>query len=245
MKRSICIAYGAACYLVAMATMAYAALYFGNILVPVTIDAFGATPLPEALLINALLIVGFGVQHSGMARPGAKRVMARIVSDTLVRSTYVLISSLSVVVLMVCWQPIGIVVWHIESPLPRVALAGGYLAGWALIVRATFLIDHLEMFGLRQVLGHRRDQAPVEPGFCTPGAYRLVRHPVHLGWMIVLWMTPTMTLTHLLLSVGMTGYIVVGARLEEKSLVAQFPDYRQYARKVPMFIPSLRKRLDV
>ena len=244
MKKPLILVYGVGSYVVSVATILYAALFFGNIYAPHTIDMFGAMPLGDALLVNALLIVGFALQHSGMARARFKAFIARVLSPCLVRSTYILLSSVAVIALMVFWQPIGTLVWVVQSRVLSAVIAGVYFSGWILIIWATFLIDHFEMFGLRQTWTAYKGGTCPEPGFQTPGAYRHIRHPVHLGWMIVLWATPTMTLTHLLLATGMTAYILVGTRFEEKSLAARFPDYRQYARKVPMFFPSIRKRLD-
>jgi protein-S-isoprenylcysteine O-methyltransferase Ste14 len=245
MKKPIYLVGGIFSYVVSMGTILYAALFFGNIYAPHTIDVFGAMPAGEALLINAALVCGFGLQHSGMARVSCKRALARIVSNCMVRSTYVLMSSLAIIALMVLWQPIGVLVWSVDSAAISALVATAYFGGWLLILWGTCLIDHFEMFGLRQAWTACRGETCPEPGFQTPGAYRHVRHPIHLGWMIVLWATPMMTVTHLLLAIGMTAYILVGTRFEEKSLVRRFPDYRQYARKVPMFIPSLRRRLDV
>jgi protein-S-isoprenylcysteine O-methyltransferase Ste14 len=244
MKKFLALAFGIVCYVVSMATMLYAALYFGNVYAPHTIDAFGAMPIGEALLINAALILGFAVQHSGMARPAVKRFAARLVSPYLVRSTYILISSLAVILLMRLWQPIGILVWHFENAAAAAMIAGIYWMGWALIVWSTFLIDHFELFGLRQVWTACNGGTCFEPQFRTPGLYRHVRHPIHLGWMIVLWATPMMTVTHLFLAIGMTVYIVAGTRLEEKCLSSRYPDYSQYTRKVPMYLPSPWRRLD-
>lgn len=245
MKKWLVLAYGSVCYVLSVVTMLYATLYFGNIVVAHTIDMFGAMRLDQALVLNTALVAGFALQHSGMARPPCKEAIARLLSPCLVRSTYVLLSSLAVILLMLLWQPIGILVWMVESPLPGAIITVVYFAGWALIIGATFLIDHLEMFGLRQTWAAFKGRTSQEPGFQTPGIYRRVRHPIHLGWLIVLWATPTMTVTRLLLAVGMTVYILVGTRLEERRLARRFPLYRQYARKVPMFIPSPRKRLDV
>jgi len=245
MKATLMRAYGLTCYGISMLTIFYAALFFGNIYVPRTIDIFSATPTATAASVNVALVVAFALQHSGMARPGFKQVLARIVGPCLVRSTYVLVSSVAVVTLMVCWQPIGSLVWLVEATLPRLALVVLYFSGWILIVWSTCLIDHLELFGLRQVMRGCRGESCPEPGFQTPGAYRHVRHPTQLGWLIVLWATPVMTVTHLLLAVGMTIYIVIGTHLEERTLRARFASYRQYERKVPMFLPSLRRRLDL
>ncbi len=244
MKTILRRAYGLFCYALALTTILYAALYFGNIRLPKTIDGFGAAPLGYALLVNTALLVGFAVQHSGMARPACRRFTAHWLSGRLVRSTYVLASSLAVTLLMLCWQPIGIVVWQADNTWVSGALTGVYYSGWMLIAWATFLIDHLELFGLRQTWEKGNRGACREPEFQTPGLYRHVRHPINLGWMIVLWATPVMTVTRLVLAVGLTAYVLVGTRLEELRLEARFPLYRQYARKVPAFLPSLRRRLD-
>lgn len=245
MKKPLYLAYGVTCYIIAMATILYAALFFGNIYAPRTIDVFGARPVKDALFINASLIALFALQHSGMARTRFKRMVARVVSNCLVRSTYILLSSLAIIVLMVFWQPIGSLVWSVETGLFRAAIVAAYFSGWVLILWGTCLIDHFEMFGLRQAWTAYQGGTYLEPGFQTPGAYRHVRHPIHAGWLIVLWATPMMTVTHLLLAIGMTVYIFVGTRFEEKSLAERFPDYRQYARKVPMYLPSIWRRLDV
>lgn len=244
MKKRLYLAYGVTCYIIAMATILYAALFFGNIYAPRTIDVFGARPVKEALLVNATLIVLFALQHSGMARTGFKRFVARIVPRCLVRSTYILFSSVAIIVLMVFWQPIGSLVWSVGPGPFRWMIVAAYFSGWVLILWGTCLIDHCEMFGLRQTWTAYRGSACPKPEFRTPGVYRHVRHPIHAGWLIVLWATPVMTVTHLLLAMGMTIYIIAGTRLEEKCLAERFPDYRQYARKVPMLIPSLRRRLD-
>ena len=245
MKKPAYLVYGIFCYAVSMATIAYAALYFGNIYAPRTIDVFGAMPVEDALAVNAALILGFACQHSGMARPGYKRWLARLVSNCMVRSTYLLVSSLTIIALMVFWQPIGILVWSVDSTVFSTLIAAIYFGGWGLIIWSTCLIDHFELFGLRQAWAACNGETCPEPGFQTPGVYRHVRHPIHVGWIIVLWATPMMTVTHLLLSIGMTMYIVAGTALEEKDLRNRFSDYAQYMRKVPKFIPSPRRRLDL
>ena len=243
MKKPLYLVYGIFCYIVSMATILYAALFFGNIYAPRTIDVFGAMPVGKALLVNTTLIAGFALQHSGMARPGCKRALARIVSNCMVRSTYILLSSFAIIVLMVLWQPIGSLVWTVELPVFRALIAGVYFGGWLLILWSTCLIDHFELFGLRQAWTAYRGETCPKPEFRTPGAYRHVRHPIHLGWLIVLWTTPTMTVTHLLLAIGMSLYILIGTHLEEMGLMARFESYPQYMRKVPMLIPSLRRKL--
>jgi protein-S-isoprenylcysteine O-methyltransferase Ste14 len=244
MKKPLFLVYGIFCYVVSLATIGYAALYFGNICVPHTIDMFGAMRTEHALAVNAALIFGFALQHSGMARNSLKRLLARVVSNCMVRSTYILMSSLAIIALMVFWQPIGILVWSVESSFYGVLIAAVYFGGWVLILWSTCLVDHLEMFGLRQAWTASRGGTCAEPDFQAPGAYRHIRHPIHVGWIIVLWATPVMTVTHLLLAVGMTMYIVAGTALEEVDLRNRYRDYAQYMRKVPKFIPSLRRRLD-
>jgi protein-S-isoprenylcysteine O-methyltransferase Ste14 len=185
----------------------------------------------------------FALQHSGMARPEFKKWLTRIVPVCLERSLFVLISSITVIVLMLFWQPIGAVVWSVESASLRFLMTGAYFSGWVLIVWSTFLIDHFSYFGLRQAYTAYRGGTCDIPGFQTPGAYRVVRHPIQTGWLIVLWAAPTMTVTRLILAMGLTLYILVGTQLAESRLEHRFGSYTQYMRKVPMLLPSLRRHL--
>ena len=189
-----------------------------------------------------LLLVLFAVQHSLMARPFFKRWLCRRMPAAAERSTYVLLSSVTVALLMWYWQPLGGVVWSLVQYRGHVVITTLYLASWCLLVYSTFLIDHFELFGLRQAWRKNRDQT-VERSFVTPSLYRLVRHPIYLSWLGIFWFTPIMTASHLVLACGMTLYILVGIQLEERDLVERHPEYRQYQVKVPALIPSLTRRL--
>jgi protein-S-isoprenylcysteine O-methyltransferase Ste14 len=244
MNRWLALLYGIASYLVFVATMVYSVAFFGNLCVHRTIDAAPTIPIGQALLVNIAILVAFALQHSGMARPAFKRWLSKYLSPVVQRSTYVLASSLAMIGLMLLWQPIGWVVWSVEvSPAKEMILAS-YLVGWLAMCWATFLIDHYELFGLRQVWCAFRGVAPCrDPAFRTPAAYRFVRHPIYTGWLIILWAAPVMTISHLVIATGLTLYIVLGVRFEEDDLARRIPYYDQYRRKVPMLLPSWRKRL--
>lgn len=244
MRRWFILAFALASYVLFLVTIGYAVAFLGNLFVDRTIDAAARVPLREALMVNIGLLLIFAVQHSGMARVPFKLWLSRWLPRELVRSTFVLASSMTFIAVMLFWQPMGGVVWVTDSELLRRLVTGIYLLGWGLMVWSTFLIDHFELFGLRQAwCVFRRGGACVEPPFCTPAAYRFVRHPIYAGWLIVMWASPAMTATHLVLALGMTAYVVVGIRLEERDLAKRLPYYEQYRRKVPMLLPSWNKRL--
>ncbi len=180
-----------------------------------------------------------------MASPVFKRWQARIVPLCLERSAFVFVSSLTLIVLMVFWQPIGSIVWSVSSIAGRIFVNGAYFGGWVMVIWSTFLIDHFSYFGLRQAYNGYCGRTCKLSEFRTPGAYRIVRHPIHTGWLVILWATPTMTVTRLVLAIGLSIYVVMGTRLEERGLVRRFDAYAQYIRKVPMLLPSLRRRLVV
>ena len=243
MKRWIKFFLGISSYLLFLLTIAYGVAFFGNLFVARTIDAAAGIPLGAALPFNFGLLLLFALQHSGMARPAFKRWLARIVPPVLLRSIYVLVSSVALIAIMTLWQPMGGIVWSIETPAARQVITAVYFLGWLLMIWSTFLLDHFELFGLRQVWCEFRGRKCVEPSFATPAAYKFVRHPIYAGWLVVVWASPVMTVSHLLLAVGMTAYTLVGIRLEETELAKRLPYYEQYRRKVPMLLPSLRKRL--
>jgi protein-S-isoprenylcysteine O-methyltransferase Ste14 len=196
------------------------------------------------MLANTALLLLFALQHSGMARPRFKSWLTRIVPPVAERSTFVLASCAAMVVLMALWQPMGGVVWSVQNLVARQFFTALYFLGWALMIWATFLLDHFELLGLRQVWCHfRRRRRCNEPPFRTPAAYRYVRHPIYAGWLVVLWAAPVMTVSRLVIATGLTVYVVVGARLEEQDLERRLPYYEQYRRKVPMLLPSWRRRL--
>jgi protein-S-isoprenylcysteine O-methyltransferase Ste14 len=227
-------------YALFFVTFLYAAGFVGNFVVPKTLDGDPTGPFGTALLIDLGLLALFAVQHSVMARPAFKRAWTRIVPEPVERSTYVLASSLALILLFWLWQPLGGVVWDVENPVGRAILWSGFAFGWLLVLLTTFLINHFDLFGLRQVWLHLRGRPYTPLTFGTPGPYRLVRHPLYVGWLFAFWATPTMTVTHLVFAVMTTAYILVAIQLEERDLVAAHPEYVSYRRRVPMLIPGRR-----
>ena len=238
--RSFVLGYGVLTYLVFLATFLYAIGFVSQHFVPKTIDSGASVSPMHALVVDLALMSLFAIQHSGMARQGFKRLFANFASPALERSTYVLLASLSLILLFWQWQPITAVVWQIETPaLGRAAVAGHFL-GWLIVLYSTFLISHFELFGLTQVVTHFAGRLAEPMKFKTPGLYRLIRHPIYLGFIIAFWSTPVMTLGHLLFAAVTTAYIFVGIWLEERDLVAQFgEEYRRYRQKVAMMLPGL------
>ncbi|HTY50498.1 MAG TPA: isoprenylcysteine carboxylmethyltransferase family protein [Steroidobacteraceae bacterium] len=240
-KRTLVFVYGLACYAIFFATFLYAIGFVGNVLVPRSIDGPPVRPLGASVAIDLALLLVFALQHSGMARGAFKRRLTRLVPEAAERSTYVLASSLALLLLFAFWQPLGGTVWAVQGPAARVLL-GLCAFGWLLVLVSTFLINHFDLFGLRQVWFQLRG-LPYRPiGFRSPGPYRLVRHPLYVGWFFVFWATPTMTVTHLLFALATTGYILVAIRLEERDLVAHLGQpYLDYRRRVPMLVPFTRR----
>ncbi len=231
--------YGLASYGLFLATFVYAILFAANVAVPKSIDAGATTPLPQAIAINFALLAVFALQHSVMARRGFKAWWSRIVPPAIERSTYVLAATLALALLLWQWRPIPEpVVWRFDGALASGVAWGVFWLGWALLLASTFLINHFELFGLRQSFSHRR--LP-DPTFRTPAFYRYVRHPIYLGFLLGFWATPVMTAGHLLFASATTGYILVGIWFEERDLVHQFGDrYRRYREQVGMLIPRRR-----
>ncbi|MBR1251351.1 isoprenylcysteine carboxylmethyltransferase family protein [Bradyrhizobium sp. AUGA SZCCT0169] len=238
--RMLALCYGGLAYLIFLGTFLYAVGFVSQLVVPKTINSGPAASLPTALLINLILMSIFAVQHSGMARQGFKRLFARFASPAIERSTYVLLASLSLILLFWQWQPMPAVVWNIEGPVfAAVVTAIGFM-GWLIVLYSTFLISHFELFGLTQVVAHFAGRLTAPIAFRTPGLYSLIRHPIYLGFIIAFWSTPVMTLGHLLFASVTTAYIFVGIWLEERDLVAFFGDeYRKYRERVAMLLPGL------
>jgi protein-S-isoprenylcysteine O-methyltransferase Ste14 len=245
--RILVLTYGVVCYAVFFATFLYAIGFVGNVLVPTSLDAGPVGNVGIALLVDLALLAAFALQHSVMARPGFKRAWTRIVPEPIERSTYVLASSVALIALFAFWRPMGGVVWTVEHPVGRAVLHAIFVAGWLTVLGSTFLINHFDLFGLRQVWLYFRGRPYTQLPFGTPGPYRWVRHPLYVGWLLAFWATPTMTVAHLVFALMTTAYIFVAIRFEERDLAdAHGETYRRYRAEVPMIVPRppRRDRLD-
>ena len=242
-RRLAIFAFGCIAYVIFLATFLYALGFVGGFLAPTTLDGAPRMPFGRALTIDLGLLALFAVQHSAMARPAFKRLWTRVVGDRLERSVYVLASSLCLIALFALWQPLGGVIWSFESTPARVIAYSLFGFGWGLVLVTTFLINHFDLFGLRQVWFALRGQ-PYRPlHFVEPGPYKLVRHPLYVGWFFAFWSTPTMTTAHLVFAIMTTAYILVAIQLEERDLVAAHgEDYESYRRRVPMLVPGTARR---
>ena len=220
----------------------YAIGFTGNVIVPKTIDGFPQVPLLQAILVNAALLLLFALQHSIMARPFFKRWWTKIIPESMERSTFVLLSSLCLMLMMWQWQPIGGVVWSIESRVAKTILLILFITGWAIVFISTFLFNHFDLFGLRQVWLYATGQKYESLPFGIPSLYRVVRHPQYLGFLIAFWSTPVMTIAHLFFAVLTTGYILAAIKFEEKDLITHFGEtYLSYKNVVPKIIPFIKK----
>lgn len=242
MKRLSILVYGAVCYVVSVATLLYIVGFLGDLWVPTSLDASGTTPLATALPIDVALVALFALQHSVMARSTFKRWWTRIVPESAERSTYVLFSCLALFALIHWWQPIGGPIWKTDAPIGRAVLYGAFALGWVLLLLSTFLLDHFDQFGLRQVWLQFCGK-PYRPlPFRAPVLYRFVRHPLYVGWLLTFWAAPTMTVAHLVFALATSAYILIAIRLEERDLVAAHPEYQGYRRRVPMLLPFTKAR---
>ncbi|OJZ72917.1 hypothetical protein BRW65_15630 [Mycobacterium paraffinicum] len=243
MKRYLTLGYGAAAYLLFLAAFLYLIGFVGDFLVPRSVDRGLAAPIAEAVPVNAALVALFGVQHSVMARPAFKRWWARFVPASIERSTYVVFSSVVLAVLYWQWRTMPTVIWDVRMPAARAVLWALFWLGWAIALLATFLINHFDLFGLRQVYLASRQQPYTSVEFRVRLLYRVVRHPLMLGMAIAFWAAPVMTAGHLLFSIGMTIYILVATQLEERDLVASLGhQYLDYRREVSMLVPIPHRR---
>ena len=239
MKRFLVFAYGVICYAVFFATFLYAVGFIGNLVVPKSMDSPASTPLMTALAIDLGLLALFAIQHSVMARPWFKRAWTRFVPEAAERSTYVLFSSVALIALFALWQPLGGMVWNVEEPIARGFLFALYGMGLGLVLFSTFLINHFDLFGLRQVWLQLVGRPYTHLAFKTPLLYKYVRHPLYVGWMMTFWFTPTMTVTHLVFAVMCTAYMLIAIRWEEKDLVeVHGAKYLEYRSNVPKFVPT-------
>ena len=245
MARAIYLLFGAVAYLIFFTTFLYLIAFVGNLpWVPVTVDRGGAeTALPMAVAIDAALVALFGLQHSVMARQGFKHAWTRIVPWAIERSMYVLLASLMLIVMMTFWRPIPATLWSIGNPIGVWTMWALFGLGWGIVLLSTFLINHFELFGLRQVWSHARSRTIPPPVFREPFFYRAVRHPLYAGFILAFWATPVMSVGHALLSAGMTLYILIAIRYEERDLVSLFgADYEAYRVRAGMLIPKFGRR---
>lgn len=243
-RRILVLGYGLASYLLFLIAFSYAVVFVGGIVVPRTVDhGIDGASFGVALAINTALLGLFAVQHSVMARPAFKRWWTRFVPPAIERSTYVLLASLVLLLLYWQWRTMPAAVWEVDQPVLRALLWALFAAGWATVLAATFMVDHFELFGLRQVFTAWRGTPRRETGFQATLLYRLVRHPLMLGFLVAFWATPSMTAGHLLFAIATTGYILIAIQLEERDLTAELgDDYRVYRNSVPMLVPGVRPR---
>lgn len=239
MKRSLVLMYGLISYLLFFGTFLYAFGFVGNLFVPKSIDGAPQVPLLTAIVVNAGLLLVFALQHSIMARPAFKKWWTKIIPEPAERSTYVLLSSLCLLLMVWQWQPMGGFVWIVENPVGKTILTALFITGWLIVLLSTFMINHFDLFGLRQVWFYFTGRKYEPLRFRIPFFYKYVRHPLYLGWLISFWATPVMSAAHLLFAVLTTGYIFTAIWFEERDLVTHFGNkYSEYKKKVPMIFPT-------
>jgi protein-S-isoprenylcysteine O-methyltransferase Ste14 len=235
--------YGITTYIIFFGTFLYAIGFVGNFFVPKSMDTGQSGSLGEALIINMLLLSVFAIQHSVMARKGFKKAWAKIIPAALERNTYVLFSSLALILIFWQWQPMGDVIWDVSNTTLGSILIGISLFGWFFVLISTFLLDHFELLGLKHAFYNLTGKEMANGRFKTPGFYKIIRHPIYLGFTIAFWATPVMTTAHLLFAIGTLGYTLVGIYLEEKDLISLFGDeYIAYKSRVSMLFPLKFKK---
>lgn len=243
MKRWMFFVYGIACYVAFLAVYAWFAAFTGNLFVAKSIDAPVTSPVGTAVAVNFALMLAFGAQHSVMARPAFKRVWTRFVPQPIERSTYVLASCVAVALLIWQWRPIDTVVWNVQQPVGRGGLWTLFAIGWLMVPVVSLMINHFDLFGLRQVWCYLRGRECQPLAFRTPWMYAHVRHPLYVAWALAFWATPTMTAGHLLFAVVLTSYMIAAAVVEERDLLAHFgSQYEEYQQNVPRYVPRFGKR---
>jgi protein-S-isoprenylcysteine O-methyltransferase Ste14 len=233
-RRSLVLAYGTASYALSLITLLYAVGFVGGFVTPTRLDGPRQGSVGAALAVDLGLMVLFALQHSGMARPAFKQWSARFIPKAAERSTYVLLSSLALLLLFRYWRPVGGVIWATEGAAGRAVLYVVFGTGWLLVLVSTSLINHFDLFGLRQVWLYFRRRPYTRLHFATPVLYRVVRHPLYVGWLLAFWATPQMTTTHLLFAAVLTAYILTAIGWEERDLADVHPEYAAYRRRVPM-----------
>jgi protein-S-isoprenylcysteine O-methyltransferase Ste14 len=244
MNRLSALIYGVLIYAVFLATLSYTVCFIGDIIVPQTIDSGTESPLLLAVAIDALLLAAFAIQHSVMARQGFKQMWTRVIPRIVERPTYVMAASLVLMLLLWQWRPIPQLVWELHGVAATV-LSVTFWLGWALLLASTFLINHFELFGLKQVWTYFRQKQHKEATFRTPALYKVVRHPLYLGFVIAFWSASRMSLGHLIFSIATTGYILLGIYFEERDLIkAHGQAYRSYREQVPMLVPFCKSTKD-
>ena len=248
MKKSIIFIYGIISYIVFLIAFLYAIGFVGNIFVPKSIDSGAETTLTSSLFINVILLSAFALQHSIMARPAFKKWFTTIISPAMERSTYILLSSLALLLIYWQWQPNATIVWETENEIAINVLTGIFFLGWLIVLLSTFMINHFELFGLAQIFDNLRNKQTPNPKFQTNYLYKIVRHPIMLGFIIAFWSTPTMTVGHLLFAIVTTIYILIAVKyLEEKDLRKFIGEkYETYQKEVPMIVPftKINSRID-